>query len=156
MRPEPKTLEMKMPMLDDLYPTKYLSSADVKAAGGTIIDTIEAVQLEELNSNRGKQLKPVIYLQSQTKGVVCNKTNAVRLATFLGSRNTDDWVKARVEIGVEQVQSIGGGLTDGIRFQDARKLGLRAAALVQQQQPTMPPKQNGEGVAQDIDDGIPF
>jgi hypothetical protein len=156
----------EMPMLDDMYPSKYLSSGDAKAApGGVIVDTIVSIKMEEMTSPRGqKQFKPVTYLLNN-KPMVLNKTNATRLANFLGSKNSDDWLQARVTIGVEQVQSIGGGLTDGIRFQGARKPMQHTAAPAPQskpQQPATPPSNGGGSAAPDqrlnpdIDDELPW
>jgi len=127
---------LEMPLLDEMFPSKYLSSADVKAAGGAIVDTIESIRMEEMTSHRGlKELKPVAYLRNN-KPLVLNKTNATRLANYLNSKNSEDWLGAQIKIGVEQVQAIGGGITNGVRIQGARKVGSRGAAPTQ---PAPPP-----------------
>jgi hypothetical protein len=147
--------------LAEMYPSRYLGAADVKARNGLIIDTIEHVTMEEMQSNRGgKQMKPVAYLRSN-KPMVLNKTNGTRLGQWLGD-NTDHWIGARVKIGVEQVQSIGGGLTEGIRVQAAQHVPTPVVANpapmppAPQPAPAAAPAPVAPAVAREFDDDIPF
>lgn len=137
----------------DMYPSKYLSSADVKQAGGTIIDTIESVTQEEMQSTRGgRQVKPVAYLRSN-KPLILNKTNGTKLMLLLGGE-TDAWKGCRVKLGVEQVQSPTGGLTDGVRIKDAKRPG--PPAPVAPAPAPLPPKPEPQFAPADFDDEIPF
>jgi hypothetical protein len=147
-------------LISEQFAGRFMGSADVKARGGLIIDTIEHVLIEEMQSNRGgKQMKPVVYLRGN-KPFVLNKTNGTRLGQWLGD-NTDSWTGAQVKIGVEQVQAVGGGLTEGIRVQAARH--PKTAPVVGNPAP-MPPAPQPAPVpaaaenfpASDFDDDIPF
>ncbi|TIT00215.1 hypothetical protein [Mesorhizobium sp.] len=101
--------------LNELYPSKYLSAADLK--GKKVTMTIKAVVIEEFEDNGGKVKKPIAYFkEGGDKGLVCNKTNAMTIARIAGKTNTDDWTGVRITLFPTMVQ-FGGKVTEAIRIE---------------------------------------
>jgi hypothetical protein len=143
--------------VNDVFPSKYLSAADVKALGRDVIDVLQHVEMQELESqDSGKQRKPVAILRNH-KPFVLNRTNWDLLVEFLGADDSDAWINAHVQIGVEKVR-FGRDLVDGLRIRNARPAGT---AGTQGNNKSHPP-QGGAApapaptVGRDIDDDLPF
>lgn len=141
---------------NDLYPSRYLSSADVRALGGSVVDFIEYVTTEEMQNDKGKENKPVVFFRTH-KPMVMNRTNFDFLAERIGD-DTDTWSGAKVQIVVEKVR-FGNEMKDGLRFKNARIGGTAPApqpapapASAPRPAPTSPPPRDNF----DIDDSIPF
>ena len=62
-------------LMSEAYPTKYISAPDLKGKEPTV--TIANVLMEDIGS---AEMKPVLYFQRKTKGLVLNKTNASIIA----------------------------------------------------------------------------
>ena len=119
----------------DLYPSKYLTAADVMAAGGHMDVTIESVAQEAVG--REREMKPVVALRGERKGLVLIKTNATTIAELTGSEDPQDWPGHRVRLIVVKVES-GGKRVDGIRIEPVptpRKKAARAAQPVEEEPP---------------------
>lgn len=98
----------------DLYPSKYLTAADVIAAGGHMDVTIESLAEEAVG--REREMKPVVRFRGERKGLVLIKTNASTIAQLTGSENIKDWPGHRVRLIVVKVESVGKRV-DGIRIE---------------------------------------
>jgi hypothetical protein len=75
----------------DLFPAKFLQSADAKAK--QIVTTISHMAQEEIGQDKKK--KPVLYFEDQ-KPMVLNRTNAEALEEAFG--DSDDWVGHKIKI----------------------------------------------------------
>ncbi len=81
-----------MPKLSDLYPSKWLTAAELEEDG--IIVTIRDIQVEKMADGIEK---PVLYFDEISKGLVLNKTNAKAIEKLYGD-DTDNWEDERVSI----------------------------------------------------------
>lgn len=96
-----------MPLIKDLYPSKYLKADDVDEMGGEVRAVIKALKIEELQDpEHGKQDKPILYFLRMDKGLVLNKTNAEIIATAHGP-DTDNWVSKEILLITEPVTAFG-------------------------------------------------
>ena len=93
----------------DAFPSKYLTSNDVKQAK-QIIATISYVAKEIVGQE--KKEKPVIYVEAG-KPIVCNRTNFETLEEVFG--DSDNWPGHKVKVYVARTQ-FQGRAVDGIRL----------------------------------------
>jgi hypothetical protein len=96
--------------LGDAFPSNYLKASDLQ--GKRVVVTIDHVALEEVG--REKQRKPVVYFQGKDKGMVCNVTNARKIASILGTDEMDDWGDGQVVLFAAMVE-FGGETVEGLR-----------------------------------------
>ncbi|MBN9219557.1 MAG: hypothetical protein J0I79_16550 [Mesorhizobium sp.] len=82
--------------LNDAFPSNYLKSDDLK--GREVKVTIADYKMEKL----GDDDKLVLFFEGKDKGMVCNKTNANRIALFYGS-DLDAWKGKEILLGTELV-----------------------------------------------------
>jgi len=86
-----------MANIDDFYPSKYLRASDLK--GKEVDVTIDRVEAEEFEQDGEKRNKPVVHFRNNgIKPLVCNKTNATRIATALGDRDYESWSGKQVRL----------------------------------------------------------
>jgi len=86
---------MSIDNTSDIYPSKYISSADLKGRRVTV--TIREMNFVTLKDRNGiEQRKPVLYFTKGTKGWVVNKTNWKTLQTI--SKNYHDWIGKTLEL----------------------------------------------------------
>ncbi len=97
---------------NELYPSKYLSAADLQ--NRDVIVTIVKVEMEEFEDNGRKVPKPVVHFQGSPKAMIFNKTNATTVADITGQDNTDHWGGARICLYPTMVQ-FGSKMTEAIR-----------------------------------------
>jgi hypothetical protein len=93
----------------DLFPAKYLQSADAKAQ--QIVTTISRMAQEEIGQDKKK--KPVLYFEDQ-KPMVLNRTNAEALEEAFG--DSDDWPGHKIKIYCVKTQ-YQGKTVDGLRIE---------------------------------------
>ena len=101
-----------MPAINDIYPSKYLSAADLQNRDVAV--TIERVEMEEFEDSGRKVTKPVVFFQGSAKAMIFNKTNATTVADITGQDNTDHWGGARICLYPTMVQ-FGSKMTEAIR-----------------------------------------
>lgn len=99
-----KCTEMK---LNDVFPSNYLKENDLNGREVTV--TIRHYAVEKV----GEDQKLVIYFQGKEKGLVCNRTNADRIAHYYG-QDLDQWIGKSIVLGSELV-TFQGKTTDAIR-----------------------------------------
>lgn len=98
-----------------MFDRDYIAAFDLGDDDRTI--TILSVKAVELQSEQGKNKKPVIKFETDRgkseKGFVLNKTNAVSIAGMYGT-DTKDWIGKRVTLFSTTVEAFG-GVQDAIR-----------------------------------------
>lgn len=116
--------------LSDAFPSNYIKSEDLKGRDVTVV--IASATIEMI----GKERKLVLTLQGHDKGMICNKTNAGRLA-YLYGEETDNWV------GKEFILT-----SEFVEFQGKTVKGLRVRPPQKRDNITTGP-QRGKAVAAD-------
>ena len=61
--------------INELYPSDYLKAADITQP---VVMTIRTVTQEEIGPD--KTLKPVVFFNEKSRGLVLNKTNATMIS----------------------------------------------------------------------------
>jgi hypothetical protein len=127
---------------DDLYGSRFLAATDLKAPVNAVIERIEQETFARDGGPARK--KAVLYFRNKTKGVVCNKTNAITLGSAFG-KNFSAWIGKSITITPENT-TFSGKVVKALRLYPA---ALSKAAS----EPTEPP----EVVAHDeMSDEIPW
>lgn len=80
---------------DELYPGRFIKAADLKGKNVTL--TIASVDLEELEGDKGKQIKGVVGFEKTEKQLALNKTNGICLKEMFGKK-VQSWVGKRVTL----------------------------------------------------------
>ncbi len=80
---------------DELYPGRFLKAGDFKGKNVTL--KISAVALDELEGDKGKQVKGIISFEKTEKQWALNKTNGICLRALFG-RKVQEWVGKRVTL----------------------------------------------------------
>ena len=80
---------------DKLYPSRFLKAGEF--AGRDVTLTVSAVRLEELEGQKGKQMKAIVSFSETKKELVLNRTNGLCIRAMFG-RETDAWVGKRVTL----------------------------------------------------------
>ena len=100
-----------MPRTKDLFPSKYLQSADAKAK--QIVATISSLEVELVGQGQDQKKKPVLHLEGQ-KPMVLNRTNFETLCDAFG--DSDEWAGSKVKVYVVRT-SYAGKPMDGLRVE---------------------------------------
>jgi hypothetical protein len=102
-------------LISSLYPTKYLTAADLDGKAFTL--TIRDVTLEEMKTHDNKMVqKPVAWFERAQRGFVLNATNARIIAALYGD-NTENWRGCRITIYATRVKAFGSNV-DAIRVKE--------------------------------------
>jgi hypothetical protein len=80
---------------DELYPGRFLKAGEFKGKKVTL--TIAAVELDELEGDKGKKVKGVLSFEKTDKQLALNKTNGICLKEMFG-RKVQDWVGHKVTL----------------------------------------------------------
>ena len=99
--------------LSEAFPSNYLKSADLQ--GREIPVIIADASMEMLGNER----KLVLSFQGKKKTMVCNKTNAGRIAYLYGD-DTDDWAGREIILYSEMVE-YQGRTVEGLRVKAPAK-----------------------------------
>ena len=81
-----------MPKLSDLYPSKFLTAAELEEEG--IIVTIRDITIEKMVDGTEK---PCLHFDEVEKGLILNKTNAKAIEKMYGD-DTDNWEDERISL----------------------------------------------------------
>ncbi len=100
--------------LNQVFPSSYLKAEDLQGREVKVI--IRECKMEKM----GDEDKLFIYFRGKEKAMVCNKTNANRIAHYFGD-DTDDWLGKEITLGVELVD-YQGKTTEAIRVKGAVKV----------------------------------
>jgi hypothetical protein len=108
--------EMK---LDQLFPSKYLRSADL--GGETKIVVVDRVEYETFKNDGKEEKKAVLHFRGGgLKPFITNKTNSLVMAELSGSDDADDWGGTRIALS-PTVVSFKGKATQSVRVGFAPK-----------------------------------
>lgn len=102
--------------LNSIFPSKYLKAADLQKKQITVI--IDSAEIEVLGEDR----KLVLHFKGKDKGLVCNKTNANRIAYTYG-QDTDSWIGKEIILYSELVD-FQGRTVEAIRVKAPTKADL--------------------------------
>ena len=111
--------------INEIFPSKYIKSSELK--GRSIPVIIERWEIETV----GDQRKMVLYFQGMKKGMICNHTNADRIAHLYGPDN-DDWIGREIVL-YSELTNFQGRTMDGLRVRapepqaPARQTSVRPA-----------------------------
>src|SRR6476469_1850681 len=130
--------------IDSAFPSNYLKASDLGDAQPVV--TIERVELEAVG--RDKEMKPVLYFRGKEKGIVLNKTNSNKIASLVGSRDTDYWRGQQIRLYATETE-FGGETVECIRVKAA---GVNGRAPVA----PPPPPPEPEPITDLDDSDIPF
>jgi hypothetical protein len=128
---------------DDLYGSRFLAATDLKAPVNAVIERIE----EETFARDGgpARRKAILYFKNKTKGVVCNKTNAITLSSAFG-KNFSAWVGKNITIKPENT-TFSGKVVKALRLYPAAQGNIALA------QPSEPPE---TAPSDEMSDEIPW
>jgi hypothetical protein len=128
---------------DDLFPSKYLKCADLKAKPRIV--EIDQAPVEMLKNPKGEeQRKVVLYFKGAKKALPLNLTNYDSVAAIAGTDETNEWPGTKIEL-YPTTTMMGGKITDAIRVRPPHG-GLQIT-------PPLPPK---PAVDPEFDQEIPF
>lgn len=132
--------------LSEAFPSNYLKSDDLQGRDITVV--IAGTSIETVGSDR----KLVLTFQGAKKTMICNKTNAGRIAYLYGD-DTDEWVGKEIVLTSEFVE-YQGKTVKGLRV---RPPGRRDPITTAPQRMAAQPLPAGVGNGPDLpDDEIPF
>jgi len=94
MAETPRILEKPVDW-EQMYPGRFIKAADFKGEKVTL--QIAAVDLEELEGDKGKQIKGVIRFERTEKAFALNKTNGICLKAMFGKK-VQEWVGKRITL----------------------------------------------------------
>lgn len=139
-----------MPRMGAMFPSKWLTAADLNDADLTV--TIRACTYEEVTE---KDKKWVLWFEETGKGMVLNKTNSKMIVQLLLSDDTDEWVGRQITLFPTQVD-YEGNQVDAIRVRKklpaaGRKPARKAVPVMTQEEAD---RELGDGARDDED--IPF
>lgn len=80
---------------DELYPGRFIKASDFKGKNVTL--KIKEVNLEELEGDKGKQIKGVITFEKTEKQLALNKTNGICIRDMFGKK-VQEWVGKRITL----------------------------------------------------------
>lgn len=89
---------------DQLYPNRFLKAGELAGKDKEATVTIAAVDLEELEGEKGKKARGVITFKETTKQWVLNRTNGECLKAMFG-REVPKWIGKRVTIAAREINT---------------------------------------------------
>lgn len=101
-----------MPSIDEIFSGNTLKAVDLGEREPTV--TIESVTPKTFEQNGKKSQKLVLMFEGKTKGLVCNKVNAERIAYSHGKDYTQ-WIGKRITLYVDPFVQFGDKLVPAIR-----------------------------------------
>lgn len=129
--------------IDQAFPSNYIKASDLGENEPVV--TIREVKQEAIGRN--KEIKPVMYFEGKTKGLVMNKTNAKKIADLTGSKDTEDWPGHKIRLYATETE-FAGEMTECIRIKAAGNGQARPVPP-----PSPPPVDHSAPLT---DDDIPF
>ena len=135
---------MNMANIDDVFGGNTLKSEDIK--GRSPVVTIENVVPKQFTDKDGTTKKKLmITFVNSKKALVCNVTNARRIAHLYGP-DYEEWPGRKIKLQVEMVD-FGGRITDGIRVHSPVEPAT---------EPAKPKPAEKSQANDDMDSDIPF
>ena len=140
-----------------MFPSRYVTAFDLN--GSDVTACIERVIMEEMKSQHGTEMKPVIHFKNAKKGMVINKTNGMTIATMYGPE-TDNWLGKCITLYAAEVDAFG-KMQKAIRVRPtvpaAKKTGPSIEEVVKDDPPEDGPDLDDYGPEEfENQDDIPF
>lgn len=132
--------------LSSVFGGDSLKAADLQGHEPTVI--IASVEMKKFDNGN----KLVITFEGKKKALVCNKTNANRIAHFYGT-NTDGWVGKELTLYTDLVDFQGKSV-EAIRVRGKKTAVRPQSSDMQQVQADRRPEPHGQ--LDDAGDAIPF
>lgn len=137
------------------FPSTLLKVEDL--AGKPVTLTMDHVELQELQGDRGKETKPILSFRKTDKKMVVNSTNWNTISSLYGEES-DNWVGQRITLVPREVD-FKGKMTMAIRVSIKKPDAVAAApvakaAPVAEQEPEPTPEELGLGGEEDSQ--VPF
>ncbi len=132
--------------IDQAFPSKYVKASELQNRDVAVV--ISRCDIEKIGDDR----KLVVYFQGKQKGLVCNKTNANRIAHLYGN-DTDGWIGKEITLYTDMVD-YQGRMVEAVRVKPSPRRPAQNGAPKQ-----APPPDDDFGTSQaprDMDDEIPF
>lgn len=120
--------------LSEIFPSNYLKSDDLQGHEPTV--TIVAAAMETV----GNDQRLVLSFQGKKKSMICNKTNAGRIA-FLYGDDTDGWIGKEIVLTSEFVE-FQGKTVKGLRVRPPVKRAASVAPAANGRQHVVTPRPN--------------
>lgn len=93
---------------------QYLGGYSIEGKDKTL--TIKKVVTEKVQGTSGRAEDcMVIYFEEESKGMICNKTNAKTITKVHGTPYIEEWTGKRIVLGTEKVSAFG-ETTDALRI----------------------------------------
>lgn len=140
-----------MANIDEAFPSKYLKASDLK--GTEPVVAIDRVDYELVGQQKDR--KAVVYFSGKEKGMVLNKTNAMKIVQLSGSGDTDDWPGFKIRLYATETQ-FQGEMVDCIRLKAAGNGKPMAAKALPVAPPPLPPMRADDHSEPLTDEDIPF
>lgn len=130
--------------LTDVFPSKYIKVEDLQGRDVTL--TIRDCKIDQLDNEQ----KLILHFMGKDKAMVCNKTNAERIALVHGG-DTDGWLGKQIIIGPEMTNNLQGKAIMAIRVK-----GIPQPAAAASSAPALQPTTSAVKAEAPFDDSIPF
>lgn len=109
--------------INQAFPSKFLKAADLNDTALNV--TIKGVKMETVAQDG--DIKPVVYFDGQSKGLVLNKTNTRKIIGIAGTAETDEWTGKIIQIYPTETE-FAGETVECIRVREPKK--SKAAPVV--------------------------
>lgn len=107
-----------MPNIDTMKTSNYLKKEDV---GQGVLVTIKGMSEQNIaQDNQPEDLKWLIFFHEYDKPLVSNVTHREQIASYLSSRNSDDWINGKVVLWNDP-SVVYQGKTGAIRIRPAQQ-----------------------------------
>ncbi|NLT48394.1 MAG: hypothetical protein GXX92_08265 [Clostridiales bacterium] len=93
---------------------KYFGEQDFRSPSDTITVTIARHSEEEVQNEKGKSLKGVLYFRENIKPLILNVTNGKTIAKIYG-KDADGWVGKRISLYYDPTVKVGKEVVGGTR-----------------------------------------
>ena len=112
-----------MPDYRSMYDRQYIGHWDLEGKDVTV--TIKTVRKGELQNEKGKSKKPILYFEGKEKGYVCPITCSKIIASMYGNK-TEDWIGQRITLYATKCDAFG-QTVDCIRVRPKKPAAIRSA-----------------------------
>jgi hypothetical protein len=102
--------------VNEIFAGQSLKAADLGDAEPTVV--IASATVREFEKDGKTTRKIELKFSGKQKSLICNKTNAMRIASAFGT-NTDGWIGKKIQLYVDQVEFMG-DIMDGVRVRPVK------------------------------------
>ena len=135
--------------MSSAFPSKYLKAADLQDRHITV--TMSHVSMEKIAMD-SEEVKPVLYFEGKSKGLVLNKTNSETIARVYGDES-DQWLGKPIILYSAMVQ-FKSEMVEAVRIKIPKANMPPHTRPVPEQ--VIPPAQSPADYGAEMDDEIPW